>query len=86
MYWRLRLLEEADLGFFAGEGADQARAGEVLLGLRGDVGEAGLDALEAVVNAVAEVLHQDAGERHGRERNKGEPGADAQQDKPVRPR
>ena len=63
----IELFEEADLGFFAGEGADQPRAGVVFLGLRGDLGEAGLDALEAVVNPVAEVLHQDAGQRHGRQ-------------------
>ena len=74
-------LEEADLGFFAGEGADQPRAGVVFLGLRGDVGEAGLDALEAVMNSAAEVLHQDAGQRHGRQGHQGEPGADAQQEK-----
>ena len=43
-------LEEADLRLFARKGADQARAGVVFLRLRGDVGEAGLDALEAVVN------------------------------------
>jgi hypothetical protein len=73
-------LEEADLGLLAGEGADEARAGVVFLGLRGDIGEAGLDALEAVVNSVAEVLHQDAGQRHGRQRHQGEPGADAQQE------
>ena len=74
-------LEEADLRFFAGKGADQPRAGVVLLGLRADLGEAGLDALEAVVNPAAEVLHQDAGQRHGRPGDQGEPGADAQQEK-----
>jgi hypothetical protein len=73
----VELFEEADLRFFAGEGADEARAGVVFLGLRGDLGEAGLDALEAVVNPAAEVLHQDAGQRHGRQRHQGEPGADA---------
>ena len=74
-------LEEADLGFLAGKGANQARAGVVFLGLRGDIGEAGLDALEAVVNPAAEVLHQDAGQWHGRQRHQGEPGTDAQQEK-----
>ena len=43
-------LEEADLRLLAREGADEAHAGVVFLGLRGDVGEAGLDALEAVVD------------------------------------
>ena len=59
----VELFEEADLGLFAGEGADEARAGVVFLGLCGDVGEAGLDALEAVVDPAAEVLDEDAGER-----------------------
>src|ERR1039458_1198072 len=73
--------EEAYLRLLAGKGADQAGAGVVLLGLRGDLGEAGLDALEAVVNPVAKVLDQDAGHRHGRQSHQGEPGADAQQEK-----
>ena len=38
--------ERGDLGLFLGEGADEAGAGEVLLRLRRDVGEHGLDALE----------------------------------------
>ncbi len=54
--------EGGDLGFFLGEGADEAGAGEVLLGLGGDVGEHGLDALEAGVDAGAEVLDEDGGE------------------------
>ena len=53
--------EEADLRLLAGEGAHQARAGVVLLGLRGDFGEAGLDALEAIVDLAAEILDEDAG-------------------------
>ena len=72
--------EEPDLRLFAGKGADQPYAGIVLLRLRGDVGEAGLDALEAVVNLCAEILHQDAGQRHGRQRHQRQIGADAQQE------
>ena len=77
-------LEEADLGLFAGKGAHQPRAGVVFLGLRGDVGEAGLNALEAVVDAAPEVLHQDAGQRHRRQRHQGEPGADAEHEEQAR--
>ena len=54
--------EGGDLGVFLGEGADEAGGGEVLFGLRGDVGEHGLDALEAGVDAGAEVLDEDRGE------------------------
>ena len=71
-------LEEADLRLFAREGADEPHAGVVLLRLRGDIGEAGLDALEALVNPAAEILHQDAGQRHGRQRHQRQIGADAQ--------
>ena len=60
-------LEGGDLGLFLGEGADEAGAGEVLLGLGGDVGEHGLDALEAVVDAASEVLDEDAGDGQGDE-------------------
>ena len=56
-------LEGGDLGVFLREGADQARAGEVLLRLGGDVGEHGLDALEAAMDALAEGLHQHRRER-----------------------
>ena len=76
----IEFFEEADLGVFAGKGADEAGAGVVFLGLGGDGGEAGLDAFEAVVNPVAEVLDQDAGERHGRESHEGEPGAEVEQE------
>jgi len=69
--------EGGDLGFFLGEGADEAGAGEVLLCLGGDVGEHGLDALEAAVDAIAEVLDEDRGGRHGNEGEEGELGADA---------
>ena len=58
-------LEGGDLGLFLGEGADEAGAGEVLLGLGGDVGEHGLDALEAAMDAVAEVLDEDRGHGSG---------------------
>ena len=51
MYSRLSFSKAAICGFFLGKGAYQAGAGEVLLGLRGDVGEHGLDALEAGVDA-----------------------------------
>ncbi len=78
MYWRLSRSKRPICGLLAGEGADQAHAGVVFLGLRGDVGEAGLDALEAVVNLAAEVLDEDAGQRHGRQRDQREIGADAQ--------
>ena len=71
-------LEEADLRLLAGKGADEANAGVILLGLGGDIGEAGLDALEPVVNFAAEILDDDAGRRHGRERYKRQVGADAQ--------
>jgi hypothetical protein len=53
-------------------------AGIILLGLRGDVGETGLDALEALVNLASHVLHEDAGQRHRRQRHQREPGTDVQ--------
>ena len=80
MYCAVQLLEQADLRLFAGEGAHQARAGVVLLRLRGDFGEAVLDALEAIVDLAAEVLDEDAGQRHGRPGHQGEPWADAKQE------
>ncbi len=80
MYSRFSRSKQADLRLFACEGADEAHAGVVFLRLRGDIGEAGLDALEACVDAAAEVLHQDAGERHGRQRHQREIGTDAQQE------
>ena len=52
--------EGANLGLFLHVGANQARSGEILLRARGDVGEHGLDALEALVNAAAESLNDDA--------------------------
>jgi len=74
----IEALEQADLGFFPGKRADQARAGVVFLGLGGDIREAGLNALEAIVNLASEVLHQDACQWHGGQGHQGEPGADAQ--------
>ena len=73
-------LEGVDLGLFLGEGANEAGGGEVLLGLRGDVGEHGLDALEALVDLAAHDLHENAGERQRDEGGEGEHGADAQQE------
>ena len=74
-------LEEADLGFLSRKGPHQARARVVFLRLRRNVREAGLDALEACVNAAAEVLHQDTGQGHGRQRHESEIRADAQHEK-----
>ena len=60
MYSWFARSKSLDLGFFLGVGADEAGAGEVLLSASGDVGEHGLDALEAVVNPASEVLNDDA--------------------------
>ena len=65
-------LESFDLRFFLGEGANEAGAGEIFLGLGGDVGEHGLDALEALVNPAAHELDEDAGEGHGGQRGEGQ--------------
>ena len=65
----VELLEPADLGFFARKRANQPRAGVVLLRLRRNIGEACLDAFEAIVDLAPEVLHQDAGDGHGRQRH-----------------
>ena len=74
----VELLEEANLRLLAGKGSDQARARIIFLGLRGDVGKAGLDALEAVVDSGSEVLNEDAGDGHGRQRDQGQIRADAE--------
>ncbi len=50
MYSLFVRLEAANLGFFLRVGADQARSREVFLGAGGDIGEHGLNALEAFVN------------------------------------
>ncbi len=70
-------LEGGDLGFFLGEGSDEAGAGEVLLGFGGDVGEHGLNALKALVDAGSEVLDEDGGHGQRDEGEEGEARADA---------
>ncbi len=70
-------LEERDFSLFLGVGADEARAGEVLLGAGADVAELGLNALETLVNAGAEILHENAGDGQGQKGPEGEPGTDA---------
>ena len=64
-------LEGGDLGVLLGKGADQPCAGEVLLGLGGDVGEHGLDALEAPMDALAEGLHEHRGQGQRADRARG---------------
>ncbi len=71
------LFEGLDLGLFLREGADEARAGEVFFCLRGDVGEHGLDAFEAGVNAGAEELYENGREGQGQEGEEREPRAHA---------
>ncbi len=66
-------LEALDFGFFLHVGANQAGAGEVLLRAGGDVGEHCLNALEAIVNAAAEILHDDAEDGQRREGEKRKP-------------
>ena len=63
---------------FLDVGADDAGAGEIFLGAGGDVGEHGLDALEALMDAAAEVLDDDAGDGQGQEGDQRELGADGQ--------
>ncbi len=72
--------EGGDLGFFLGKGADQPGAGKVLLGLRGNFGVHGLNALEALMNLAPQGLHQDAGQGQRDQRDQGQPGADAEQE------
>ena len=57
----VRRFEGRDLGFLLHVGADQARAGKILLRVRGNVGVHGLNTLEAVVDPAAEILDQTAG-------------------------
>ena len=66
MYSWLARSKKLDLRLFLHVGADDARAGKVLLGAGGNVGKHGLDALEALVNLASEILHHDAddGQRH----------------------
>ena len=70
MYSWFVALEQRDLGLFLHVGADDARAGKILLGAGGDVGKHGLNALEALVDLAPEILHHDAddGERQRRRR------------------
>ena len=56
------VLEGRDLGLFLHIGADDAGAGEVFLGAGRNVGEHGLNAFEALVNAASEILDDDAGD------------------------
>ena len=72
------VLEGGDLRILLREGADETCAGEVLLGLRGDVREHGLDALKAAMDARAEVLHQHGREGQWQKGEEGEARADAQ--------
>ena len=67
MYSLFSASKASNLGFFLGEGADQARSRKVLLRPGGDIGEHGLNALEAFVDAPAEVLHHDADHRQRQE-------------------
>ena len=46
--------------FFLCKGSNQPGSGKVLLRLRRNLGEHGLNALEAIMNLAAEYLHQDA--------------------------
>ena len=71
-------LEALDLRLLLHVGANQPRSGKVLLRLGRDVGEHGLDALEALVNLAAEVLHHDADHGQRQEGEQREPGADAE--------
>ena len=63
--------EGGDLSLFLHVGADDAGSGEIFLGAGRDVGEHGLNAFEALVNAASEVLDDDA--RDG-QRQKGDRG------------
>jgi hypothetical protein len=69
-------LKGPNLSFLLHVGADQARSGKILLGSRGDVGEHGLNAFEAVMNAAAEILDHDAGYRKRQKCIERQPGAD----------
>ncbi len=66
--FQVGFLEVADLRFFLRERPHDARAGKVFLGARGNIGEAGLDALEALVNAAPEIL--DDNRHHGQRRKR----------------
>src|ERR1035441_9696609 len=70
--------EALDLRLLLHISANQPRSGKVLLRFGRDVGEHGLDALEALVNLAAKVLHHDADHGQWQEGEQGKPGADAQ--------
>ena len=70
--------EGGDLGLFLHIGADDAGAGEVFLGAGRDVGEHGLNAFEALVNAASEILDDDAGDGQRQKGVEGELGADGE--------
>src|SRR5208337_1322948 len=70
--------EGGDLGLLLHIGADDAGAGKVFLGAGRDVGEHGLDAFEAFVNAASEILDDDAGDGQRQKRKYGQLGADGQ--------
>ena len=60
--------EGGDFGLLLHVGADDAGAGEIFLGAGRDVGEHGLNAFEALVNAASEILDHDAGDGQREER------------------
>src|SRR5208282_385298 len=71
-------LEGGDLGLFLHIGADDAGARKIFLGAGRDVGEHGLNAFEALVNAAAEILYDDAGNGQRQKSVEGQLGADGE--------
>src|ERR1019366_820262 len=69
-------LEGGNLCLFLHIGADDAGARKVFLGAGRNVREHGLNAFEALVNAAAEILDDDAGDGQGQKGVEGELGAD----------
>ena len=70
--------EGGDFGLLLHIGADDAGAGEIFLGAGRDVGEHGLNAFEALVNAASEILDDDAGDGQREKGEQGELGADGE--------
>ena len=70
--------ESLDLRLFLHVGANHARAGEVLLGPRGNIGKHRLDALKALVDLSTEILHHDAHHGQGQKSIECEPRADGE--------